>query len=134
MLFSDYSVVIGKYLPRSLIILRAATEIAKQLVTSHRNVVDSVKRTGVDFVVMVAKECSLSTNNYHDISILASATSCHHSFAKKILQSIESGHVDGLYKRNIKWNAIKASHWTEEICKFVLHETNSRSVPGEEQV
>ena len=61
----------------------------------------------------------------------------HHAIVvlqKKVLQSTESGNVDGLYKHNTKFNAIKASHWPEKISKFVLNETNSRAVPGEEQV
>ena len=135
LLFSDSSVVIDpKYLPRNIIVSRKAEVIAKKLVTSRKNVSDNTKRVGIDYVVTVAKECSLSTGKYKDIGLLSKATSCHRSFAKKVLVSIESGEEDTLYKRSITHNAIKATNWPEEICKFVLHEINSRSVPGEEQV
>ena len=134
-LFSECSVLIDtEYMPRSIIVSRKAEEIARKLVTSRKNVSDNVKRTGIDYVVMVAKECSLSKDTHKDIELLAKATSCHRSFAKKVLESIDSGNEDTLYKRNLKYNAIKASHWPELISTFVLHESNSRSVPGEEQV
>ena len=123
--------ILIKNICQSLIESQIATKIARRLVTSRKNVVDSVKKIGIDFVV---QEGLLSINDHNRISILASATSCHHSFAKKVSQSIESGNVDGLYKRNTKFNAIKVSHWPEEISKFVLNETNRQSVPGEEQV
>lgn len=84
-------------------------KIAKKLVTSRKNVVDSLKRTSIDYVVMMAEECSLRMKNPNDISILASSTSCHMNFAKKVLVSIKNGNKYHLYKRSTKCNAIKAS-------------------------
>ena len=134
-LLSDASVNIEhQYLPQNLIVFRRAKEISNQLVTSRKNVKENVKTVGVAFVVEVAKQCSLSDEKAGDVTILATATSCSRTFAKKVLLAIKAGNTDELYKRKIKHNAIKASHWPEEIDKFVLNETNSRSVPGEEQV
>ena len=99
-----------------------------------RNVNDSTKKTGIDFVVSVAKGCSLSTESHFDVTILANATSGHFNFAKKVLRAVQSGDEQLLYIRNTKCNMIKATHWPDEISKFVLNESNSGSVPGKEQV
>ena len=133
-LFIVASVNIEEYLPHSLTVLRKAKTIANDLVTSRSNVKDSIRKTGITFVVEVAQQCSLSTKNARDITTLANATSCSWRFAKKVLNAIESGDTEDLYTRQMKYNAIKASEWPEEICKFVLSENNSRSVPGQEQV
>ena len=76
----------------------------------------------------------MNSDNQSDTTILANVTSCHHSFAKKVLQAIACGEEQNLYKRDMKCNAIKATHWPEAIQSFVLHESNSRAVPGKEQV
>ena len=133
-LFTEASVVIDlEYLPKSFIVSREASLIAEELVTSRPKVKESTKKTGIiDFVVSVAKRCYLSTQNHCEITILANATSCHFHFAKKVLQAIQSGDEQSLYTRNTKYIAIKATHWPEEISKFVLNESNSRSVPGKE--
>ena len=132
-LFTEASVVIDlEYLPKSFIVSREASLIAEELVTSRPKVKESTKKTGIDFVVSVAKRCYLSTQNHCEITILANATSCHFYFAKKVLQAIQSGDEQSLYTRNTKYIAIKATHWPEEISKFVLNEANSRSVPGKE--
>ena len=133
-LFYDALVVIDlEYLPKCFIVSREASLIAQELVISRRDVNESTKKTGIDFVVSVALKCSLSTGNHCDVTILATATSCHFNFAK-VLQAIQSGDKQLLYTRNTKCNTIKATHWPEEISKFVLNESNSRSVPGKEQV
>ena len=130
-LLSNASVELDEqYLPKSVLVSRAAAKIAKQLVTSRKNVTDDLKRTGIDFAVRVGRECSLSTDVRNDIEILSKATSCHWSFSKNVLQAIEFDGVDSLYKRNLKYNAIKATHWPEEILKFVLSEVNSSSRRG----
>ena len=125
MLFTKASVVIDlEYLPKSFIVSKEASLIAQELVTSCCNVKESTKKTGIYFVVSVAKRCSLSTQNHCDVTILANATSCHFHFAKKLLQAIQSGDEQSLYTCNTKCNAIKATHWPEEISKFVLNESN----------
>ena len=91
-LFYDALVVIDlEYLPKCFIVSREASLIAQELVTSRRDVNESTKKTGIDFVVSVALKCSLSTGNHCDVTILATATSCHFNFAKKALQAIQSG-------------------------------------------
>ena len=125
-LFSEASVVIDiEYLPKCFIVSRKASLIAEELVTSRRNVSESTKKTGIDFVVSIAKRCFLSTQSHWDITILANARSCHFDFAKKVLQAIQSGDEQSLYTHNTKCNATKATHWPEEISKFVLNESNS---------
>ena len=125
-LFFEASVVIDiEYLPKCFIVSRKASLIAEELVTSRRNVSESTKKTGIDFVVSIAKRCSLSTQSHCDITILANARSCHFDFAKKVLQAIQSGDEQSLYTHNTKCNATKATHWPEEISKFVLNESNS---------
>ena len=55
-LFFEASVVIDlEYLPKCFIVSRKASVIAQELVTSCRNVNESTKKTGIDFVVSVAK-------------------------------------------------------------------------------
>ena len=116
-----------EFLPKSFVVSRKAADIAWKLVTSRQNVLQSTKKAGIDFVVEVAKQCSLNLDTFKDITILADATSCHPRFARKVLECIQSGDTSSLYTRNMKFNAIKATHWPEEISKFVLNdESNSR--------
>ena len=124
----------NKYLPKSFVVSREASRVAKELVTSRRNVSDGTKKAGIDYVVNVAKRCGLRSDVFNDTTILSNATSCHHYFAKKVLEAIESGDELTLYRRSMKYNAIKATHWPEHIMRFVLSEGNTRAVPGKEQV
>ena len=55
-------------------------------------------------------------------------------FCKEGASSNQLGDEQSLYIHNTKCNAIKATHWPEEISKIVLNESNSRSVPGKVQV
>ena len=88
-LFTEASVVTDlEHLPESFIVSREASLIVQKLVTSRCNVKESTKKTGIDFVVSVAKRCSLRTQNHCDVTILTNATSCHFNFAKKVLQAI----------------------------------------------
>ena len=120
---------------KAYIVSQKANQIAHELVTSRQNVSMDRRRAGVDFVVEVAKQCSLNSQTYRDIQILSEATSCDREFAKKVLDALHSGNISSLYSRSMRFNAIKATHWPGEISKYVLgDERNSRAVPGEEQV
>ena len=102
------------------------------LVTTRRNTTDDIKRSGISVVVKVAQENSLSVDHHSDIELLAKATSCHWTFAKKVLLAIKSEDLESLYERKMKNTAIKATHWPQEISKFVLSEVNSRAIPGKD--
>ena len=98
-LLSETSVVIDpEYLPKCFIVSKEASPIAHELVTSRCNVNEGTKKTGIDFVASVAKRCSLSTQNYCDVTILAHATSCHFNVGKKLLQAIQSGDEQSSHK------------------------------------
>ena len=134
-LLNDFSVVIPQeYIPQSITISMKAASIAREMVTSRGNVSQEIKNIGTMYVVRVAKECGLTTDNHKDIDHLASATSCTWRFARKVLYAIAENDEKSLYQRKMKNNAIKATPWPELISKFVLNESNSRSVPGQEQV
>ena len=72
-LFSKASVVIDSlYQSKCLIVSRKASLIAQELLTWCRNVNESKKKNGIDFVVSVSKICSLSKQNNSDFTILYS--------------------------------------------------------------
>ena len=80
-LFSDADINIdADILPKSFEVSREASKIAKDLVISRKNVVNSTKKTGIEFVVKVAKKCSLTINQHSDIALLSKATSCDRVF------------------------------------------------------
>ena len=83
-LLSETSVVIDpEYLPKCFIVWKEASPIAHELVTSRCNVNEGTKKTGIDFLASAAKRCSLSTQNYCDVTILANATSCHSMLGRR---------------------------------------------------
>ena len=62
---------------------------------------------------------SLLVDHHSDIELLAKAISCHRTFVKKVLLAIKSEDLESLYERKMKNTAIKATHWPQEISKFV---------------
>ena len=85
-------------------------------------------------MIAVARKASLSTENHSDITTLSDATNCSRQFAKTVLDAIASGTENGLLKRNLRCDSIKATHWPNEISSFVLGPENSCAVPGHEGV
>ena len=69
-----------------------------------------------------------------DSTLLADAVWCHPEFASKVLNLIDEGCEDGLYKRRPRVDAIKCTEWPALITKFVFLLENTRSVPGQQQV
>ena len=81
---NDSSVNIdAEYLPESFLVAKKVACLAKKLVTSRRNVSYGTGKAGIDFVVLVAKECSLTHENQKHIKLLADVTSCDQRFAEK---------------------------------------------------
>ena len=79
-------------------ISKKASSIAKEMVTSQKNISQELKYIGTDYVVQVANECNLSEKNHGDIDHLASATSCtvhgdlHEGFCTPYRLSNKSSH------------------------------------------
>ena len=116
-----------EYLPRS-------TKAPALGFLQRHNTTEAQRVQGVSFLIAVARKASLSTKNHSDITTFSDATNCSRKFAKTVLDAIASGTENGLLKRNLRCDSIKATHWPNEISSFVLGPENSRAVPGQEGV
>ena len=83
---------------------------------------------------MTAQGAGLSLRNHGDISLLAKAIYSSWKYSKMILQKIEDGDIDKLFKREIKGDSIKLSPYPRLLAEFAKDPANSRSVPGKETI
>ena len=123
-----------EFVPKGLLVSRQAVAIASKYFSCSSRSTEEVHSSSLKYVVQVAKECGLSSTQRGDSTLLADAVWCHPEFASKVLNLIDEGCEDGLYKRRPRVDGIKCTEWPALITKFVFLPENTRSVPGQQQV
>ena len=125
-------IILDELMPRSVVVSKIASTIAKQFLTLSSKGSHERRRNSIKYVIRVAKEAKLSEG---DGKVLSSAVNYCGKFASKVLKEIANNSEENLLKLNkTRFDSIHLTEWPKKIVGFVFRPENARDVSEEESV